>query len=102
MGTHIGGVAQAHLIAYDYETGFGLLRTHDDLGVKPLELGYSSAVREGDLLTVGAHGGAAQALAATVSSVREFAGYWEYLISSAIFTEPPHPVWSGAALIDSE
>ena len=102
VGTHIGGVAQAHLVAYDYETGFGLLRTQDDLGVKPLELGYSAAVREGDLLTVGAHGGAAQALAATVSSVREFAGYWEYLISSAIFTEPPHPVWSGAALIDSE
>ena len=29
-------------------------------------------------------------------------GYWEYLISGAIFTEPPHPIWSGAALIDPE
>ena len=102
VGTRIGGVAEAHIVAYDYETGFGLLRTHDDLGVKPMELGHSAAVREGDTLTVGAHGGAAQALAAKVSSVREFAGYWEYLISGAIFTEPPHPIWSGAALIDPE
>ena len=102
VGTRIGGVAEAHVVAYDYETGFGLLRAQDDLGVKPLELGHSAAVREGDTLTVGAHGGAAQALAAKVSSVREFAGYWEYLISGAIFTEPPHPIWSGAALIDPE
>ena len=102
VGTRIGGVAEAHIVAYDYETGFGLLRTHDDLGVKPMELGHSAAVREGDTLTVGAHGGAAQALASKVSSVREFAGYWEYLISGAIFTEPPHPIWSGAALIDPE
>ncbi|PPR12213.1 MAG: putative serine protease HhoB [Alphaproteobacteria bacterium MarineAlpha11_Bin1] len=100
VGTRIGGVAQAHIVAYDYETGFGLIRTYEDLGVKPLELGHSAAVREGDNLTVGAHGGAAQALAAKVSSVREFAGYWEYLISGAIFTEPPHPIWSGAALLD--
>ena len=99
VGTRIGGVAEAHTIAYDYETGLGLIRTMSDLGVKPIELGHSSAVREGDMLTVGAHGGRAQALAAHVSSVREFAGYWEYLIAGAIFTEPPHPIWSGAGLI---
>jgi S1-C subfamily serine protease len=28
-----------------------------------------------------------------------FAGYWEYLLSDAIMTEPAHPHWSGAALI---
>jgi S1-C subfamily serine protease len=28
-----------------------------------------------------------------------FAGYWEYLLESAIITEPAHPHWSGAALI---
>ena len=99
VGTRIGGVAEAHTIAYDYETGFGLIRTKSDLGVKPIELGHSSAVRDGDMLTVGAHGGRAQALAAHDSSVREFAGYWEYLIAGAIFTEPPHPIWSGAGLI---
>ena len=64
VGTRIGGVAQAHIVAYDYETGFGLLRANEDLGVKPLELGHSAGVREGDILTVAAHGGSAQALAA--------------------------------------
>ena len=102
VGTRIGGVAEAHTIAYDYETGLGLIRTTADLGVTPMELGHSSVVRDGDTLTVGAHGGAAQAIAAKISSVREFAGYWEYLISGAIFTEPAHPIWSGAALIDHE
>ncbi len=102
VGTRIGGVVEAHTVLYDYETGFGLLRTMDNLGVPPLELGPSTIIDEGDLLTVGAHGGAAQALAVSVTSVREFAGYWEYLIPDAIFTEPPHPIWSGAALIDSQ
>ena len=102
VGTRIGGVAEAHTVAYDYETGFGLIKTTTDIGVPHLEFGNSSEVNEGDIVTIGAHGGAAQALAATVTSVREFAGYWEYLIPSAIFTEPPHPIWSGAALIDAE
>ena len=102
VGTRIGGVAEAHVVAYDYETGFGLIRTTTDLGVPHMELGASASVREGDVLTVGAHGGAAQAIAASISSVREFAGYWEYLISGAIFTEPPHPIWSGAALIGAD
>ena len=102
VGTRIGGVAQAHVVAYDYETGFGLIRATSDLGLPPLERGRSADVREGSVLTVGAHGGAAQALSATVSSVREFAGYWEYLIPDAIFTEPPHPIWSGAALIGED
>ena len=102
VGTRIGGVAEAHVVAYDYETGFGLIRAVGDLGVPHLEFGSSGDVREGDVLTVGAHGGAAQALAATVSSVREFAGYWEYLIPGAIFTEPPHPAWSGAALVGAD
>src|SRR5262249_4958226 len=33
---------------------------------------------------------------------REFAGSWEYLLDEAIFTAPPHPAWSGAALISRE
>ena len=33
---------------------------------------------------------------------REFAGGWEYLLDDAIFTAPPHPAWSGAALINRD
>src|ERR1043166_5474956 len=39
---------------------------------------------------------------ARVSAKREFAGSWEYLLDEAIFTSPPHPAWSGAALISRE
>ena len=37
-----------------------------------------------------------------VASRREFTGSWEYLVEGAIFTSPPHPAWSGAALINRE
>ena len=37
-----------------------------------------------------------------VASRREFTGSWEYLVEDAIFTSPPHPAWSGAALINRE
>jgi S1-C subfamily serine protease len=39
---------------------------------------------------------------AYVVAKREFAGSWEYLLDEALFTAPPHPAWSGAALISSE
>src|SRR5262249_61864683 len=35
-----------------------------------------------------------------VVSRRAFAGGWEYLLDDAIYTWPPYPEWSGAALID--
>ena len=39
---------------------------------------------------------------AKLASRREFVGYWEYLLPDALFTTPPHPDFSGAALIDAE
>src|SRR4029077_5540217 len=39
---------------------------------------------------------------ATVVSRRSFTGYWEYLLENAIFTSPPPPHHSGAALINRE
>jgi S1-C subfamily serine protease len=95
-----GVTAHAHAIAYDYETGFGLLRAAGDLGVKPIELGNSADVIEQETLIIGARGGRGQAINAIVVSKREFAGYWEYMLDEAIFTTPPHPHWSGSALID--
>jgi hypothetical protein len=46
------------------------------------------------------HGGRAHALKASVFAKREFAGFWEYLLDTRLFTTPPHPEWSGAALLD--
>ena len=102
IGGDHGPAVEAHVVAYDYETGFGLLRASASLDVKPLELGSSVDVIEDDTLVVGARGGAANAIDGHVESKREFAGYWEYMLEEAIFTAPPHPHWSGGALLDHQ
>jgi len=95
-----GKTVSAEAIAYDFRTGFGILKTNKLLGVKPMELGRSAEVREGDPVLVAASGGEEGAIGARVISRKEFAGYWEYLLEDAIFTAPPHPNFGGAALID--
>ena len=70
------------------------------LGARPLALGDTAALKEKDWLVAAGRGGLENAIKAQVVSKREFAGYWEYLLDEAIFTAPPHPHWSGAALID--
>ena len=100
LGSEETGVTRAQVLAYDYETGFGLLRGGTDLGARPIALGDTAALEENDWLVAAARGGLEGAIKAQVVSKREFAGYWEYLLDEAIFTTPPHPHWSGAALID--
>ena len=90
----------AQVVAYDHQTGFGLVRAAAPLGVGALEFGSSAAVAVADTLIVAARGGRDQAINGAVVSKREFAGYWEYMLDEAIFTTPPHPHWSGAALLD--
>ena len=92
----------ADIVAYDYETGFGLLRALAPLGVPPIGLGKSADLREdAQVLAVG-YGNPPQIVPARVVSRRTFAGYWEYLLPEAIFTSPPHPGFGGAALITRE
>lgn len=91
----------ATILAYDHETGFGLLRADEPMGVPPMPLGDSSGLAEGDQLLVAGFGGRDAARPALLVSRREFAGYWEYLLEDAIFTAPPYPMFGGAALIDS-
>ncbi|WP_119419587.1 S1C family serine protease [Desertibaculum subflavum] len=95
-----GGIAEAHVVAYDFETGFGLVRTATPLGLEPFEFGTAATLLPGDPVIVAGNGGMKQALAARVRAKHEFAGYWEYLLEEAIFTEPAHPNWGGTALID--
>ncbi|GAB4172881.1 MAG: S1C family serine protease [Thalassobaculales bacterium] len=98
-----GGVKLPATVAgYDYDTGFGLLRTAIPLAATPLELGDSAAVRPRDRALAAAYGGAAAAVPAIVVSKREFAGYWEYLLPEAIFTSPPIAEFGGAALIGQD
>jgi len=92
-------VAQA--VGYDHETGFGLIRTVEPLDIRPLKIARSlDQVQQDTPVVVAAHGGATQSLLGKVAERRLFAGSWEYMLDSAIFTYPLHPHWSGGALLD--
>ena len=100
--TNDGRAVPANIIGYDHETGFGLLQAITPLKLHPLAFGKSADIKERDPVVVASGGGPDMAAAATVVAKREFAGNWEYMLDEAIFTAPPHPSWSGAALISRE
>ncbi|MET0652294.1 MAG: S1C family serine protease [Hyphomicrobiaceae bacterium] len=100
--THDGNSVSANVVGYDHETGFGLLRAAGPLNVRPMPMGKSADLKAEDPVLIASFGGADMVGAARVVARREFAGSWEYLLEDAIFTAPPHPRWSGAALINRE
>jgi S1-C subfamily serine protease len=100
--TNDGRTMPASIVGYDHESGFGLLRAIEPLKIKPLPLGRSADVKERDVAVVASGGGANNVAIAKVVAKREFAGDWEYMLDDAIFTAPPHPTWSGAALINRD
>ena len=97
-----GKVLEATFVAYDDNTGFGLVRVKKPLEVTPLKLGNSAEVKLGDNLVVAGFGGPDAVVLTTVVSRDEFTGYWEYLLEDAIYTVPSHPNYGGAALIGSD
>ena len=97
-----GKPINATYVGYDYNTGFGLLRTDKPLNVEPMKIGQSSEAKEGEPILIAGHGGADSVQVARVIAHKEFAGYWEYLLENAIFTAPPYPNFGGAALIDRD
>lgn len=100
IGTGDGRTVPATVVGYDHETGFGLLRALVPLRVAPMPLGRSAESKAGEPALVASTGGLAAMAPVRIAAKREFAGSWEYLLDEAIFTSPPHPAWSGAALID--
>lgn len=89
----------AALVAYDHDTGFGLVRTVRPLPVKPMQFGASSELAEGEPVVVMSAADENPAQGARVISRGEFVGYWEYLLDSAIYAAPSHDSFAGAALI---
>lgn len=96
---NFGRALAGHVLGYDQETGFGLVQALGHLDLPALPLGDSDSLEEGDPVILGGVGGAKRAVAAEVMAIREFAGYWEYLLDKAIFTAPAHPNWGGCGLI---
>ena len=97
LTTQDGKVHAAHPLAYDQETGFGLVQSLGDLGLPAVPLGKSGAAHLGDAVTL--VDGLGNATRASIVARQEFAGYWEYLLEEAIFTAPAHESWGGAALL---
>ncbi len=95
-----GTVVAAHALAYDQETGFGLVQALGALDLPAVELGDSEQAELGDQVTFA--DGTGRAVKAAIVAKQEFAGYWEYLIDEAIFIAPAHPSWGGAGLISAE
>src|SRR5437870_5663700 len=102
LTSSIGGAVPGHVLAYDQESGFGLVQALGRLTVSPIELGKDIRVGAGDRAIIAAEGGRRHAISATVVARQEFAGHWEYLLDRAIFTAPAHPFWGGAALIAND
>ncbi len=99
LTTGDGRMIPGHPLAFDFASGLGLVMPLGTLGVPPLQRGTAASVDVGDGAIVIGHGGRAHALQAQVFAKREFAGFWEYVLDEALFTSPPHPEWSGAALV---
>ncbi len=93
----------ASIVAYDYDSGFGVLRAAAPVKMQAARLGNSDTIAADARLSIVAggmyHGAPFPVL---VVDRRDFAGYWEYLLENAIFTSPPFPGWGGAALMDKE
>jgi S1-C subfamily serine protease len=95
-----GRVVPGHPMAYDQESGFGLVQALAPLELPALEIGDSDATQvEDPILFIDGEG---QYVRGNIVAKQEFAGYWEYLLEEAIFTAPAHPSWGGAALVDKD
>lgn len=102
VSTSSGKAVPATLAAYDHATGFGLLRLVAPLEAKPLALGDSATLAVRDPVMIASHGGMAGVSIVHVVSRRPYAGSWEYLLDSAIYTYPATMNWAGAALMGSK
>jgi S1-C subfamily serine protease len=97
-----GRAVPGHALAYDQESGFGLVQTLGRLDLPALEIGDTDRLRVGDPVVFAASGGLRHAIETKVVGRQEFAGYWEYALDDAIFTAPAHPFWGGGGLIGAD
>lgn len=102
LTTADGRALAAHVVAYDHDSGFGLVQALGRLNLPVIELGDSRSLDIGEPCALAAAGGRHHAVKTRVVGREPFAGYWEYLLENAIFTAPAHPVWGGGALIGQD
>lgn len=94
-----GRAVPGHVLAYDQETGFGMVQALARLDLPSLPIGQSGNTKVGDPVVVAGAGGRRHSVVARIAAKQEFAGNWEYVLDEAIFTAPAHPFWGGTAMI---
>lgn len=97
---HDGKVVPGHALAYDQESGFGMVQALAPVDLPALTLGDPARLDVGE--TAYFVDGNGLAIETSIVAKQEFAGYWEYLLDEALFTAPAHPSWGGAALIGED
>ena len=97
-----GPPVPGHVLAYDQETGFGLVQALARLDLPTLPIGRSKEAKVGDPVVVAGAGGRKHSVVARIAAKQEFAGNWEYVLDEAIFTVPAHPFWGGTAMIGGD
>ena len=95
-----GHLLPAHALAYDQETGFGLVQALGQLRLPALDFGDAAKTKVGEPVVLA--DGIGRSVQANIVAKQEFAGYWEYLLDEAIFSAPAHPSWGGAALVGAD
>lgn len=95
-----GRVVPAHALAYDQESGFGLVQALGALDLPAAQFGDAAAAEVGDPVIIA--DGRGEFIQSAIVAKQEFAGYWEYLLEEAIFIAPAHPSWGGAGLFDAD
>src|SRR5262249_34207884 len=94
-----GRAVPGHVLAYDQETGFGLVQALARLNLPALPIGRSEAAKVGDPVVVAGAGGRKLSVGGGIAARKELAGTWEFALDEAIFTAPAHPFWGGTAMI---
>lgn len=89
----------ADVVAWDYHTGLGLVRSRQALGIPPMPVGTAADLGVGHAVIAVDWQRSAGMLPAVVFERGTYAGYWEYMIEDALYVSPSHPGFPGAALV---
>lgn len=94
-------VVPARILAYDIDSGFGLLQPLVPLRLPAAPLGDPGRLSPEEPLIIASGGEHGDLSLAHMVSRRAFSGYWEYHIDEALFTTPVRTDHSGAALFNA-
>jgi S1-C subfamily serine protease len=101
--TEDGLSSAAFVVGNDFRSGLALIKPTLPLPGPSMPIAETDEIKVGDAVVIAASTESEpQTVDAQVLARQEFAGRWEYLLEEAIFSAPPHPSWSGAALMNLE